>query len=69
MGVIVAEVEMDGATLTVERFAPSKYNVIHCGVIRHPGLNADEVIGVMAHYIHGLSYRLEKTKAQLKNEE
>jgi hypothetical protein len=62
---IVAEVEMNGLPLIVERLDTGLYNVVHGGVIRHPGLTAENVIGAMAHYVHSLSYALEKAKADL----
>jgi hypothetical protein len=59
---IVAEVEVSGKTLTVERLDNGLYNVVHGGIIRHPGLTAENAIGAMAHYIQNLSYLLEKAK-------
>lgn len=62
---IVAEVEMSGLPLIVERLDNGLYNVVHGGVVRHPGFTAENAVGAMAHYIHNLSYQLEKARAEL----
>jgi hypothetical protein len=65
MSHIVSEVELDGKALVVERLDNGLYNVVHGGVIRHPGLTAENAVGAMAHYIHNLSYLLDKARAEL----
>jgi hypothetical protein len=62
---IVAEVEMHGLPLIVERLDTGLYNIVHGGVLRHPGLTAENAIGAMAHYVHSLSYSLGKAEAEL----
>jgi len=65
MTAIISEVELYGEMLVVERLDNGLYNVVHGGIIRHPGLTAENAIGAMAHYIHNLNYLLFKANTEL----
>jgi hypothetical protein len=59
---VIVDVDMFGKQLLVKRKENGHYDVIHDGVVRHPDVTAENAIGALGHYIHGLNHNLEKLK-------
>lgn len=57
---ILAEIETRKGDLIVTR-TDGLYTITVGGVVRHPNVGVDGVIGALAHYIHGAEYSLMKT--------